>query len=56
MEKDWENENKLISIINDCIEIENIVNHINDINQKIKKCQLTKSSNIKFYPEKENEL
>ena len=36
LEKDW-NENNLISLINDCITIENIINEINNINYNINK-------------------
>ena len=37
IEKEW-NENKLISLINDCINIESNIKDINLINEKIKKC------------------
>ena len=47
IDDEWENENKISSIINDCINIENDIQNINDINEKIKKCKSNKS-NIKF--------
>ena len=47
IDDEWENEDKLSSIINDCINIENDIQNINNINEKIKKCKSNKS-NIKF--------
>ena len=55
IEKEWNN-NKLNSLINDCINIENNIKEINDINEKIKKCNLNQNIEIKFYPEKEDEF
>ena len=47
--KDWEkNNNKLNSLINDCINIENNITRINIINNKIKKNNSRKNE-IKFY-------
>ena len=37
IDKDWDNDNKLSAIINDCINIENNIKNINEINDKIKK-------------------
>ena len=37
-EKDWNDKNKLSKIINNCINIENDIKLINEINEKIKKC------------------
>ena len=39
IDKDWDNSNKLNSLINDCIDIENDIKAINTINEKIKKCK-----------------
>ena len=44
IDKEWNN-NKLNSLINDCINIENDINTINKINEKIKEC---KSTNIQI--------
>ena len=33
LDNDWKEQNKLISLINDCINIENIINNINNINK-----------------------
>ena len=51
---EWTNEN-ITSSINDCINIENNITYINDINKKIKICNSYKNLNVKFAP-KENEL
>ena len=45
LENEW-NDNKLISIINDCINIENDISQINGINENINKCQ--KNNKAKF--------
>ena len=45
LENEW-NDNKLISIINDCINIENDISQINEINENINKCQ--KNNKAKF--------
>ena len=55
IDKEW-NDNKLNFLINDCINIENNIKEINNINEKIKKCTLKQNIKIKFYPEKENEI
>ena len=47
IDDEWENEDKLSSIINDCINIENDIKNINDINENIQKCKSNKT-NIKF--------
>ena len=51
---DWENNEKLNSLINDCIDIENNIENINNIHSKIKLCNSDKI-NIKFFP-KEDEI
>ena len=38
IDKEWDKINKLNSLINDCINIENDIKIINDVNEKIKKC------------------
>ena len=54
LDKDWdEDENKLISRINDCLNIENNIQNIVDINNNIKKCN-SEEINIQFYPEEDN--
>jgi len=47
IEKEWDNNNKLNSLINDCINIENNIKNINNINDKIKKCKSNKKE-LKF--------
>ena len=50
LNNEWENNNKLISNINDCINIENNIKNIIEINRNIDKCNSQKI-NIKFKPE-----
>ena len=47
IEKEWDNNIKLNSLINDCINIENDIQSINTINEKIKECKST-NEEIKF--------
>ena len=47
IDKEWDNKNKLNSLINDCINIENDIKIINTINKKIKECKST-NKEIKF--------
>ena len=47
IDKEWNNNNKLNSLINDCINIENDIKTINTINEKIKECKST-NTQIKF--------
>ena len=47
IEKEW-NENKLISLINDCINIENNIKEINIIKEKLNIFNLNKKEKIKF--------
>ena len=56
LEKEWNNENNLIYLINDCIYIENTIQSINKINENIKKCHNLNNLNIIFYPDKENDI
>ena len=46
---DWNDENKLILLINDCINIENNIKYINDINNNLNKCKFI-NSEMKFNP------
>ena len=51
-EKEFNNQNKLSELINDCINIENNILFINQTNQEIKKAKKEMNTKIKFYPEK----
>ena len=48
---EWNDKNKLNSLINDCINIENNIRDINAINDNITKCNLITDLEIKFSPE-----
>jgi len=54
--KDWNNNCNLSSIINDCINIENNINDIKKINESMKKLDNYNELEIDFFPEKENEI
>ena len=54
-DKEWNDDNKLKYFINECINIENNINEINKINEKIKNCNLNQNIKINFIPE-ENEI
>ena len=47
IDKEWDQNNKLNSLVNDCINIENDIKSVNEINDKIKECN-SKNSEIKF--------
>ena len=49
LDTEWDNDNKLNVIINDCIKIEKIINNINIINENIKKAN-NNIININFNP------
>ena len=51
IDKEWNNNNNLISYINDCINIENNIKNINNIKENINKCNITNIIKIKFEPE-----
>ena len=53
IDKEWSDNNKLNLLINDCINIENNINYINVINEKIKKIKANNNKMIRFSP-KEN--
>ena len=55
LDKDW-NENRLISTVNDCINIENKIKEINLINENIKKCKNLNNININFSIEEKNDI
>ena len=56
-DNDWNDINKLSSIINDCINIENGIKDINLIDDKIKQCNLKKDVTFIFdYKDKEEKL
>ena len=48
----WDDNNKLIAKINECINIEYKIKNIVEINESIEKCN-SKKINIKFIPEDE---
>ena len=49
IENEWENENKLIFLIHDCINVENYLKEINKINENLKKYEKNKNFNYQFY-------
>ena len=50
IEEDWDNEDKINSIINDCVTIENNIRNINEINENINKCKNSINLDIIFHP------
>ena len=50
---EWDDKNKLFSLINNSVNIENNIRDINIINDNIKKCNLITDLEIKFSPENE---
>ena len=50
---EWNDNNKLSSIINDCINIEDNIKNINIINDNIKKCIINQEIKIQFDLENE---
>jgi len=56
IDKEWNNNNRMIFIINDCINIENSINTINLMNEQIKNYKNINNLKIKFYPENEKEI
>ena len=55
IDKEWNDDNKLNSLINDCINIENNLNEINIINENIKNYKSNKNIDIKIHIE-ENKI
>ena len=56
MDKEWENENNLILLINNCINIENNIKDITEINEAIKKCNLNQNINYVFIPNENDKI
>ena len=56
VDNDWNDESKLSSLINYCTNIENNINEVNIINEKIKQSNSNKIDKIQFFPEKDNEI
>ena len=55
LNNEWNDDYQLIKKINDCLDIENNIKNIFEINENIEKCK-TKKLNIKFLPENEQNL
>ena len=51
IEPEWNDNNKLNLLINDCINIENNINYYNEITENIKKIKANNNKIIKFIPE-----
>ena len=51
---EWKDKNKLSSIINDCINIENIISDINNINDIIKNCKEKQNYEVKLKPNEDD--
>ena len=58
IDNNWENNDNINSLINDCVNIENNIASINTINKNIKRFKTNTSIKIKFFPEERgiNEL
>ena len=56
IDKKWNSENMISSVINECIIIENNIKDNNEDNKIIKKSKNEKDTIIIFYPEEENDL
>ena len=54
--KEWNDDNKLSLLINDCINIEKNIITINQINENIKKCKDKHNIKINFMTEKQNDI
>ena len=54
IDNDWNDDNKLCSLINNCITIEDNIKNINIINESIKRCQKNHDMNIEFNLEHEH--
>ena len=53
---EWNDENKIYSLINDCLNIENNIQEINIINKKIEKYNNSTNLIMNFYPKEDIEL
>ena len=56
IQREWNNDNKLNSIINDCINIENSVEKINKLNENINKSNNIINKKLKFFPDDNEEI
>ena len=56
IEKEWNDDNKLNSLIHDCINIEKIIKNISNIKESIEKCKYNKNIIIDFNPDKKEEI
>ena len=56
IEQEWNDENKLCSCINDCINIENNIKNACDVNDSLKKSREEKNNKLDFYPNDEKEI
>jgi hypothetical protein len=54
LEKEWNNNNNLNLLINDCINLENNIKDINSINENINKCNINSKQQIEFFPKENN--
>ena len=55
-DSDWNDENKLNLLINDCINIENNIEDINTINKKIESYNISTTIKMKFIPKESDEI
>ena len=55
-DKEWNHEDKLSSLLNECINIENNIVNINETNELIKKSKDEMKTDIKFFPETKNDF
>ena len=55
-EEEWQDKNKLSSIIHECVNIEKNIISINLINNIIKQSKNNMKTKIKFYPEEKNDI
>ena len=56
IDNDWNDTNKLNSLLNTCINIENNIKNLNIIKENIKKCNKENIDKIKFVPNEENKI
>ena len=56
IDMEWDNEDKLNYLINNCINIENNIKEINNIDNDIKKCNDLNKIIISFIPDEENKI
>ena len=56
IDKEWDDEDKLSSVINDCINIENNIKKIENVNDCLKKSYNYNNTKIDFFPKDEKEI